>query len=167
MCAECRQHGDYCKLTRSGSPLRNRKSEVLRTLPGKLFQMIIKCNLRISIQGLDTAAAELECKNTKPGANFAKTKTNEARAWAQLCRVYGNDKPNTDYNRIKFLLALCEQYQGHSKTKRVLLKKLHRQGICLTNAPFSMAVPIMETTAKFKDELNAQMGLNRLKIRIF
>ena len=127
-----------------------------------MFQMVIGCNARIRIQGLDTAAAEMEYKKTKAGKNFAETKTNEERAWAQLCRVHGNSKPNTDYNRIEFLLALCAQYQGHSKTKRELLKDLHRKGICLTNASFNMVVPIMETTAKFEDELNAKMGAGQL-----
>ena len=47
-------------------------------------------------------------------------------------------------------------------TKRVLLKELHRKGICLTNASFNMVVPIMETTAKFEDELNAKMGAGQL-----
>ena len=127
-----------------------------------LFHMVIECNSRINVQGLDTVTAELEYRKTKPGSNFAETKTNEERAWAQLCRVHGNDKPKTDYNRIEFLLALCEQYQGHSTTKRVLLKELHRKGTCLTNTLFKMAVPIMETAAKFEDELNAQMGTGKL-----
>ena len=89
-----------------------------------MFHMVIECNSRINVQGVDTTAAELEYRKTKAGANFAETKTNEERAWAQLCRVHGNNKPNTDYNRIEFLLVLCEQYQGHSKTKRVLPKEL-------------------------------------------
>ena len=127
-----------------------------------MFHMVVECNSRISVQGLDTAAAEVEYSKTKPGENFAETRTNEARAWAQLCRVHGNARPKTDYNRIEFLLALCEQYQGHSKTKRALLKELHKEGTCLTNALFNVAVPIMETAAKFEDELNAQMSAGKL-----
>ena len=47
---------------------------------GNLFQMGIECSSRICVQGLDTGAAEMECTSTKPGSNYAETKTNEDRA---------------------------------------------------------------------------------------
>lgn len=47
---------------------------------GNFFHMVIECNSRICVQGLDTGAAALEYQNTKPGSNYAETKTNEDRA---------------------------------------------------------------------------------------
>jgi hypothetical protein len=117
--------------------------------------MVIECNARICIQGMDTNAAEREYMSTKPGANYAETQTNEERAWTQLCRVHGNANPKTEYHRIEFLLAMCAKYQGHSKTKRTLLKALHNKGITLTNEPFSVAIPIIGAAAKCEDEINA------------
>ena len=117
-----------------------------------LFDMIIKCNARICIQGMDTDTAERDYKATKPGANYAETQTNEERAWTQLC---GNATPTTKYHRIEFLLMMCAKYQGHSKTKRTLLKALHNKGITLTNVPFSVAIPIIGAAAKCEDEINA------------
>ena len=84
---------------------------------GNLFHMVIECNSRICVQGLDTGAAALEYQNTKPGSNYAETKTNEDRAWAQLCRVHGHGQPKPDFHRIEKLRALCKQYQEHTKTK--------------------------------------------------
>ena len=125
---------------------------------GNLFHMVVECNSRICVHGLDTAAAELEYANTQPGQNYAETKTNEDQAWAQLCRVHGNGRPTTDFKRIECLLALCEQYQGHTKTRRALLKVLHGRGISLTNVSYGDALPIIGTAARFEDELSAQMG---------
>ena len=122
-----------------------------------LFDMIIKCNARICIQGMDTDTAERDYKATKPGANYAETQTNEERAWTQLCRVHGNATPTTKYHRVEFLLMMCAKYQGHSKTKRTLLKALHNKGITLTSVPFSVAIPIIGGAARFEDEINAQM----------
>ena len=76
-----------------------------------MFDMVIECNARIRTQGLDTNAAENEYRSTEPGENYAETNTKEERAWKQLCRVHGNSTPTTDFHRIEFLLALCEQYQ--------------------------------------------------------
>ena len=123
-----------------------------------LFDMAIEWNARICMQGMDTNAAAREYLSTKLGNNYAETKTNEERAWVTLCRVHGNITPRTEYNRIEFLLALCAKYQGHTKTKRTLLKELHRKGVTLTNVPFSVAVPIIGAAAKLEDEINAQMA---------
>ena len=123
-----------------------------------IFDMVIECNSRICLQSQDTKAAEEEYRSTTPGENYAETKTNEERAWVQLCRAHGNQQPKTDYDRINFLLDLCAAYQGHTKTRRALLKALYSQGTTLTNAPFREAVPIIGKFAKFEDEINAQMG---------
>ena len=96
--------------------------------------------------------------STQAGAHFAETRTIEERAWAQLCRVHGNAQPKTDYDRIEFILALCAAYQGHTKTKRTLLKTLHKKGIIITNVPFSVAIPIIGSAAIFEDEISVQMG---------
>ena len=48
-----------------------------------------------------------------------------------------------DYDRIEFMLKLCEAYQGHTKTKRTLLKTLHKKGINITNVPINVALPII------------------------
>ena len=104
-----------------------------------MFDMVIECNSRIRAQGLDTNAAETEHMSTEPGWNYAETNAKEERAWKQLCRVHGNSTPKTDFHRIEFLLALCEKYQGHNKTKRTLLKELHRRNTTLTNVPFNVA----------------------------
>ena len=42
-----------------------------------MFRMVVECNSRISVQGSDTSAADVEHNKTKPGTNFAETKTNE------------------------------------------------------------------------------------------
>ena len=120
--------------------------------------MVVECNSRINVQSQDTTAAAREYEATKPGANFAETKTNEERAWIQLCRTHGNAQPKTDYDRIVFMLELCATYQGHAKTKRVLLRAPHSRGITLTNVPFREAAPMIEKAAKFEDEINVQMG---------
>ena len=124
-----------------------------------MFDMVIECNSRIQTQGLDTGAAENEYMtlSTEPGGNYAETNAKEEHAWKQLCRVHGNSTPKPDFHRIEFLLTLCEKYQGHNKTKRTLLKELHRRNITLTNVHFNVARPIIGTTANFEDEINAQM----------
>ena len=98
-----------------------------------MFDMVVECNSRINVQGLDTVAASKAYLATKAGRNYTETKTLEECAWAQLCRVHGNSHPKTDYDRIEFLLSLCADYQGHSKTKRTLLKELHTRGTTITN----------------------------------
>ena len=95
--------------------------------------------------------------STEPGGNYAETSAKEERAWKQLCRVHGNSTPKPDFNRIEFLLTLCEKYQGHNKTKRTLLKELHRKNVTLPNVPFNVARPIIGTAANFEDEINAQI----------
>ena len=56
------------------------------------------------------------------------------------------------------MLKLCAEYQGHTKTKRTLLKTLHKKGINITNVPFNVALPIIRSAAFFEDEINVQMG---------
>ena len=120
--------------------------------------MVIECNSRIFLQCQVTKAAETTYRSTQPGDNYTETKTNEERAWVQLCRAHGNPQPKTDHDRIEFLLDLCTAYQGHTKTKRALLKPLHNKGKTLTNVPFREAAPIIGKSAQFEDEINAQMG---------
>ena len=120
--------------------------------------MVVECNSRICVQGLDTGAADVEYRSTGPGLNYAETQANENRAWAQLCRVHGHAQPKTNFDRIEQLLALCEQYQGHTKTKRALLKVLHGKGLSITRVPYGVALPIIGAAAAFEDEINAQMG---------
>ena len=72
--------------------------------------------------------------------------------------MHGNAQPKTDYDRIEFMLKLCAAYQGHPKTKRTLLKTLHKKGINITNVPFNVALPIIGSAAFFEDEINVQMG---------
>ena len=114
----------------------------------------------ICLQCQDTKEAEKMYRSTQPGENYvyAETKTNEERARIQLCRAHGNPQPKTDHDRIEFLLDLCTAYQGHTKTKRALLKALHNKGKTLTNVPFKEAAPIIGKSAQFEDEINAQMG---------
>ena len=124
-----------------------------------VFEMVTECNARIEGTGTNTLAAALEYRATEAGASFAETQTNEERAWRQLRRVHGNATPKTDFNRLEHLLAMCCSYQGHDKSKRTLLKELHRKGIGLTNVPFSVALPTIGATTKFEDEISKQMGI--------
>jgi len=123
-----------------------------------LFGMVVEVNARIRMQDLGTAAAKEIYDATQPGHSYAETSTCEERAWIQLCRAHGNTRPRTDYDRIEFLLSLCASYQGHTKTKRALLKELHRKGVAITNVLFSEAAPIIAMAANFEDEITAQMG---------
>ena len=52
-----------------------------------MFQMAIKCNLRISIQGLNTAAAELDHKKTKLG-NFSQKRKQTNNEHGHSCAVF-------------------------------------------------------------------------------
>ena len=150
-------------VTISGSPGMTRLSAVdnpkyFELCLRNMFDMIVECNSRICVAGLDTTAAAAAYMSTKAGNCFAETRTVEERAWAQLCRVHGNAQPKTDYDRIEFMLSLCAAYQGHTKTKRTLLKTLHKKGTTITNVPFSVALPIIGSAAFFEDEINVQMG---------
>ena len=123
-----------------------------------MFDMVIECNSRMRVQDVDTDAAYKTYKATKPGDSYAEASSNEERAWRQLCRVHGSTQPKTDFDRIEFMLTLCATYQGHSKTKRALLKALRGKGIMITNVPSSVAAPIIGAAAVFEDEIGAQMG---------
>ena len=123
-----------------------------------MFDMVIECNSRMRVQDFDTDAANKTYMATKPGGSYADASSNEERAWRQLCRVYGNTQPKTDFDRVEFLLTLCATYQGHDKTKRALLKALRAKGMLITNVPFSVAAPIIGAAAVFEDEIGAQMG---------
>ena len=123
-----------------------------------MFELVVECNSRLYAQGLNTTDADAEYNNTKPGSGYASTSVAEENAWTKLCQVYGpGSQPKTDYRRIKFLIKLCKQYQGHDKTERSLLKALRGMGKTITNVPFSVAEPIMEIHATQEDDLNAQM----------
>ena len=71
----------------------------------------------------------------------------------------------TDYDRIQSLLGLCEEYQGHEKTRRALLKYLRTTEYTVTTVPFEMAEQIMETNAMAEDELQAQLAPTEKRIK--
>jgi len=147
------------RLTCIGNP------EYYRQCLATLYDMVVECNARIHVLGLDTTAAYSEYKATEAGSSYASTSVNEQMAWTTLCQKYGNNTPMTDYDRIQFLLGLCEEYQGHEKTRRALLKYLRTTEYTVTTVPFEMAEQIMETNAMAEDELQAQLAPTEKQIK--
>ena len=91
--------------TIQGTPGQNRLSAVenpkyFEMCISNIFDMVIECNSRICLQCQDTKEAEKTYRSTLPGDNYAATKTNEERAWVQLCRAHGNPQPETDHDMI-------------------------------------------------------------------
>ena len=84
-----------------------------------MFDMVIECNSRMRVQDFDTSAADEQYKATKPGDSYVEARTNEERAWRQLCRVHGNTKPKTDFDRLEFLLALVAAYHNDHRPAAV------------------------------------------------